>query len=817
MPRTPKLAALVVVALLLFLSGTVGAQKSSAPSAALGSAPRVEGLNRIDDLVREAMAAQLTPGAVVIVGKSDQTLYEKSFGLRATVPAEEPMTLDTVFDLASLTKVVATTTAVMTLVDDGRIRLNGTVASYLPGFERYGKGGITIRHLLTHVSGLRPDVDLHPWTGYDAAIELAKDEVPTSAPGDIFVYSDINFFLLGDIVSRVSGQSLDAYLKGRVFAPLGMTETGFLPPKALLERIAPTERCADQDAWPCKRPDAAPLRGVVHDPTARRMGGIAGHAGLFSTARDLKLFARMLLGKGRLGATRVLSEASVAAMTSPQTPAGMTSVRGLGWDIDTSFSSNRGDLFPVGTSYGHTGFTGTSLWLDPSSRSYVIFLSSRLHPDGVGDVGVLRSRIATVAAAALSSDSSTDVERSFSDRSTTVVRRTPVEPPSNDRRTAVLTGIDVLVRDGFRQLRGKRVGLITNHTGKSRDGIATIDLLHQATGVTLVSLFSPEHGIRGVLDADVPAEKDDKTGLPIHSLFYKGGTGRPLDGSLAGIDTLVIDLQDIGARIYTYQLAMGYAMEEAAKRKIAVVVLDRPNPINGWQIEGPLSRAPGPGESPNTLIAYLPMPIRHGMTMGELARLYNDEQKINADLTVIALENWKRDYWFDETGLTWINPSPNMRNMNQATLYPGVGSIEYSNISVGRGTDQPFEQIGAPWINGPQLAERLNARKLPGIRFYPISFKPTTSKYANEECQGVFMVVTNRATLQPVRVGIEIASALFSLYGKNYQPNNMWRLVGSEEIVGRIRQGDDPASLAARFTADEARWRRLRAKYLLYR
>jgi uncharacterized protein YbbC (DUF1343 family)/CubicO group peptidase (beta-lactamase class C family) len=782
------------------------------------------GFARIDDIIRDAISAKATPGAVVVVGRgpstslaaSDQTLYEKAFGFRATVPAEEPMTLDTVFDMASLTKVVATTTAMMTLIEDGRVRLNDTVASHIPGFERYGKGGITIRHLMTHVSGLRPDVDLHPWTGYDAAIALAIDEVPTSSPGEAFVYSDINFFLLGDIVKRVSGQSLDAYLKARVFGPLGMTETGFLPPKTLLPRIAPTERCAEQDAWPCKRPDAAPLRGVVHDPTARRMGGIAGHAGLFSTARDLKIFARMLLGKGRIGTTRVLSAASVEAMTSRQTPPGMAANRGLGWDIDTTFSSNRGDLFPVGTSYGHTGFTGTSLWIDPGSNSYVIFLSSRLHPDGTGDVGVLRSKVATVAAAAIYSEESIrlkpDAPLSPVPVATPIpaATRTPVPAP-------VLTGIDVLVRDGFKQLRGKRVGLITNHTGKSRDGVATIDLLNEAPGVTLVALFSPEHGIRGVLDADVPAAKDDKTGLTIHSLFYKGGTGRPLEGSLNGIDTLVIDLQDIGVRFYTYQLAMGYAMEEAAKKKIAVVVLDRPNPINGWQIEGPLSREPGAGESPNTFIAYLPMPIRHGMTMGELAKLYNEEKKINADLTVIALENWKRDYWFDETGLTWINPSPNMRNLNQATVYPGIGAIEYSNLSVGRGTDQPFEQLGAPWINGPQLAEKLNARRLPGIRFYPITFTPASSKYANEECQGVFMVVTNRSQLQPVRVGIEVASAVSSLYGANYEPNNMWRLIGAEAIVARIRHGEDPAAIAAGFTADEARWRRLRAKYLIYR
>lgn len=771
--------------------------------------------SRIDDLVTAAMAARQTPGAVVVVGRGDQTLFEKAYGYRATVPAEEPMTLDTVFDLASLTKVVGTTTAVMTLIEEGRLRLNDTVASHIPGFERYGKGGITIRHLMTHVSGLRPDVDLHPWTGYDAAIELAKDEVPTAAPGESFVYSDINFFLLGDIVKRVTGQSLDAYLKARVFVPLGMTETGFLPPKELLPRIAPTERCADQDAWPCKRPDAAPLRGVVHDPTARRMGGIAGHAGLFSTARDLKIFARMLLGKGAVGTRRVLSAASVTTMTSPQTPPGMTSIRGLGWDIDTSYSSNRGDLFPVGTTYGHTGFTGTSLWIDPTSNSYVIFLSSRLHPDGTGDVTPLRSRVATVAAAAIYSqaDAATirlkaDAPMPFANSSgasgfSRIVGASPV------KEQPVLTGIDVLARDGFKQLRGKKVGLITNHTGRSRDGQTTIDLLHTAPGVELVALFSPEHGIRGILDSNVPAERDEKTGLTIYSLY--GDTRRPTDAMLAGIDTLVIDLQDVGVRFYTYQTAMAYAMEEAAKRKIAVVVLDRPNPINGWQIEGPTS------QPSKEYISYFEMPVRHGMTMGELAKLFNEENKINVTLTVIPVENWKRDYWYDETGLPWINPSPNMRNLNQAALYPGIGAFEYANVSVGRGTDQPFEQFGAPWIDGPRLAAALNAKRLPGIRFYPITFTPKSSKYANEECQGVFMVITNRSALQPVRMGLEIVSALSTMFGDKFDPSTTWRLFGTPEPIERVRKGEDAATVAAKWTADEARWRRLRAKYLIYR
>jgi uncharacterized protein YbbC (DUF1343 family)/CubicO group peptidase (beta-lactamase class C family) len=769
-------------------------------------------LDRIDALVGEAMAARLTPGAVVLVGRGANIGYQKAFGHRALVPSAEPMTLDTVFDLASLTKVVATTTAVMQLVEQARVRLNDPVAAFVPGFERHGKGNITVRHLLTHVSGLRPDVDLgDPWTGYDAAIELARAEVPTSAPGERFVYSDINFFLLGDIVARVTGEPLDRYTKRAIFDPLGMRDTSFNPPSSLRPRIAPTERCATEDAWPCKRPDAPPLRGIVHDPTARRMGGVAGHAGLFSTAADLSRFARMLLGRGDLDGVRVLAESTVARMISASTPAGMAAVRGLGWDIDTSYSSNRGELFPIG-SFGHTGFTGTSLWLDPSSGAYVVFLSSRLHPDGAGDVTPLRGKVATAAAAALLEH--VDLETVAGTRrmagtdfgaSTDPLR--PVRSPSSP---AVLAGVDVLARDGFAPLKGRRVGLVTNHTGRARDGATTIDLLHKAPGVQLVALFSPEHGIRGILDAKVPASKDEQSGLPIHSLY--GETQRPTDAMLQGIDTMVVDLQDVGARFYTYHTTMAYVMEEAARRKIAVVVLDRPNPVNGWQIEGPTPDETG------SFISYLSsMPVRHGLTMGEMAKLFNDEKKIGADLTVVPMANWRRDHWFDETGLSWVNPSPNMRNLTQAALYPGVGSIEYANISVGRGTDQPFEQFGAPWMDGAAMAAALNARSLPGVRFYPVTFTPVSSKYAGQACQGVFLIVTNRTALQPVRVGLEIAAALSARHPDQFRLETSDRLLGSRDSFERVRRGEDPAAVAARWGAAEARWRTLRAKYLLYR
>lgn len=773
-------------------------------------------LDRVGPLVEQAIADGKLPGAVVLVGRGDQVAYERAFGRRAVVPASEPMTLDTVFDLASLTKPVATATAIMQLVEQGSVRLTDPVEQWIPGFGRYGKAGIRIRHLLTHVSGLRPDLDLgEPWKGADTAIALAMDEVPTAPPGEQFVYSDINFLLLGEIVARASGEPLHEYVRRHVFAPLGMRDTGFLPPAALGPRIAPTERCEFFHEWPCRAPGAEPLRGVVHDPTARRTGGVAGHAGLFSTASDLSRYVRMLLSGGTLGGVRVLSPLGVAKMIAPATPAGMAAVRSLGWDLDTSFSSNRGELFPLG-SFGHTGFTGGSIWADPRSGLWVIVLANRVHPDGTGDVTPLRARIATVAAAALrdplgpaAASARRSMLAALADlRVTGTDFATPVTTASV-APARVQSGLDVLVRDGFAPLRGRRVGLLTNHTGRTTEGASAIDVLHRAPGVTLVALFSPEHGIRGVLDEDVPAGRDEATGLTIHSLY--GATRRPTETMLQGIDTLVIDLQDAGARFYTYPATVAYMLEAAAARGIRVVLLDRPNPIGGWQIEGPMPDADALGFN-----AYLPMPTRHGLTLGELARLFNGERTIGADLTVVAAEGWRRDAWYDETGLPWINPSPNLRSVTQATTYPGLGGIEWANVSVGRGTDTPFEQMGAPWVDGVRLAEAINARRLPGVRVYPVRFTPAASKYAGELCQGVSIVVTDRQAFRPVRFGLELAAALWRLHGERFQPERTARLFGSATGLARVRAGEDPAAVAASWAAGEAAWRRLRAKYLLY-
>ena len=742
----------------------------------------------LDTLVEDAIRDGRLPGAVIVVGHAGEIVYERAFGARAVDGPPEAMTPDTIFDLASLTKVVATTTSVMILVEEGRLRLRDRVATYLPEFSSHGKDRITIEHLLTHVSGLRPDLPLEEvFEGADTAIARAADEVPEAGPGERFVYSDINFFVLGEIVRRVTGQTLDQFARDRIFRPLGMRDTGFNPPASLRPRIAPTEPCAPL-AWPCGGDGAVMLRGRVHDPTARRMGGVAGHAGLFSTAGDLARFCRMLLGAGTLDDVRILAPLTVARMTRVSTPPQMADRRGLGWDLDSRFSSNRGDLFSFG-SYGHTGFTGTSLWLDPASDTFVVFLSSRLHPTGAGDVTALRGRVATVVASAVSGDSAGDAGAL-------------VETP-------VWTGLDVLREAGFEPLVGARVGLVTNQTGRARDGATTIDLLAAAPGVELVALFSPEHGIRGVMDGPVSSSRDTRTGLPIHSLY--GDTRRPTAEMLQGLDTLVVDLQDVGARFYTYATTMAYLLEAAAARGLRVMVLDRPNPIGGVDVEGPIL-----DESSTGFTGYFPSPVRHGLTLGELARLFNTERGIGAELEVVAMRGWQRETWFDQTGLRWVDPSPNMRNLHQALLYPGIGAIEGSNLSVGRGTDTPFEQIGAPWIDGPELARELNTRRLPGVRVYPLRFSPSSSRFAGELCEGVFFIVTDRDAVRPVRLGLEVAAALYRLYGDQFDLDAVARLLGSRDTLARIRAGDPPWEIAAGWAEGEAAWRRLRVPYLLY-
>ncbi|MGD8443977.1 MAG: DUF1343 domain-containing protein [Desulfobacterales bacterium] len=758
----------------------------------------------IDDLVEEAIRQQRLPGAVILVGQYDRILYRKAFGHRSLVPDPESMTIDTVFDLASLTKVVATTTSIMQLVDSGRISLEDPVTRYIPEFKRHGKSGITVQHLLTHMSGLRPGINpARPWHGYRDAIEQITDDVPRTPPGENIVYSDVNFILLGEIVRRVSGMSLDQFAHEHLFEPLGMQDTMYHPPEKIRARIAPTERCW-KGARPCGGPDGTMLRGLVHDPSARRMGGSPGHAGLFSTVDDLSIFCRMLLGDGLFGQTRLLSPATILAMISPSTPLDKGHLRALGWSLDTT--CHDGNKKPSPLPIDHSGFTGTKLWLHPATGLYVVFLSNRLHPSGKGDVFDLREHIITIAVSVAAGQRTSAQMTAKMDNK--FIRPQNLLMEKNQPGGQVLSGLDILRAEDFNRLRGRKIGLLTNQTGRARDGVSAIDLLDRAANLELIVLFSPEHGIRGIRDDRVPSLRDPKTGRTIHSLY--GKSLRPSPDMLAGIDTIVVDLQDIGTRFYTYMSTMAYMMESAAKQKVRVMVLDRPNPINGLQIEGPILDQKFIG-----FTGYFPMPIRHGLTMGELALLFRAENDIAVELTVVTMKGWQRRYWFDETGLPWVNPSPNMRNLIQATLYPGIGAIEGTPISVGRGTGSPFEQIGAPWIDGVQLAGALNARGLVGVRFYPVSFIPQSSKFAGQKCQGVYILVTDRRSLHPVRLGLEIAVLLYRLYPNNYRLEEE-NLLGSEMVLSQILAGEDPADIVKAWQADETEWQQLRQRYLLY-
>jgi len=810
------------ILLLALIQSTIFGQLPSSPAASAGLS--TERLARMDEVIQSSIDKKELPGAVVLVARHGKVVWRKAYGARAVEPQREAMTLDTIFDLASLTKVVATTTSIMILVEQGKVRLSDPLVQFVPEMKGDGREAITIEQLMTHVSGFAPDFDLRDrWTGYDEAMKRLYREPLRNQPGTRFVYSDINYIALGEVVHRVSGQMLDEFARRNIFAPLGMRDTGFNPEPKIRARVAPTEKRRGQmnylgdsgtdagvegEQW---------LRGLVHDPTSFRMNGVAGHAGLFSTGDDLAIFCQMLLNGGAYNGLRLLSPLTIAAMTQPRAVSENGAARGLGWDIATTFSANKGDLFPLG-SFGHTGFTGTSIWIDPASDSFVIFLSNRVHPDGKGDVGPLRGRVASIVASSITDTTVAKARDESANAAAEILASLARWNAGNNRANAntpsapdaqVLTGIDVLERDGFKPLSGLRLGLVTNHTGRDRSGRPTIDVLFKAPQVKLVALFSPEHGIRGLADENVSDTRDEQTGLPIYSLY--GETRRPKAEQLKDLDALVYDIQDVGARFYTYISTLGIVIEEAAKAKLPIFVLDRPNPINGIDVEGAVA-------DPDKLsfTAYHTIPVRHGMTVGELARLYNQERHLGADVRVIQMENWRRSMWFDATGLTWVNPSPNMRSLTEAALYPGIGLLETTNVSVGRGTDTPFEVVGAPWLDGQKLASYLNARRLPGVRFVPVTFKPNASVFKDQQCQGVNLIITDRTRFQPVLTGIETAVALHSLFGADWKVDSYLRLLVNADTLERLKRGESTEEIVRSWNQSLATFRAARDRALIY-
>ena len=897
---------------------------------ALNPAPDFSG---VSSAINAAIAAHKLPGAVVVIGHGGKVVFEQAYGVRKLAgepgldgkpSAAEPMTTDTIFDMASLTKVLVTATAVMQLYEAGKVDVDAPVAKYLPEFAANGKQAVTVRDLLTHYSGLPPDVSLKDAWGLAApdkaeGIRRAMNSSLTTTPGTHFEYSDINYIVLGALVEKISGDAEDFYALGHIFLPLGMRNTHYLPfaeacgPHAtfgaaiapsfspdikygvgctdlawntlLMYSIAPTAH--DNEGTAETNPDFDHLlRGTVHDPTVRRMGGVAGQAGVFSTAADTALFAQALLNRlaGR-PSNFPLKRETLELMTTPQQPSTAQSgatiftqdgkltngvaQRGFGWDINSAFSRPRGSVFYLG-SFGHTGFTGTSLWMDPTSDTYVILLSNAIHPRGNSPISTLRGEVATEAAKALgirSAASSSDTPPSnlviltLNEVKGKNPRILPVAPQTSSTPPHTLTGIDVLEATGFAALKEAaarhdghlRIGLLTNQTGLDAQGRRTIDLLRGVgDGVELTALFSPEHGIFGAKDStNIGQEVDAASGLKVISLYgAKDDDRRPKPEDLKNLDAVIVDLQDAGVRFYTYETVLGYFLEASACQgfsygnNIEVIVLDRPNLIGGEAVQGAVSNTPA------SYINYMPLPLRHGMTLGELAKfelrpvsclateatsgaLRGGAADMFAHLTVVPMQNWHREEFFDQTGVKWVNPSPNLRSTTEATLYPALGMMDFTNVSVGRGTATPFEVFGAGvarstasdakpsvWFDGKAVAEYLTARRIPGVTFAATTFAVAEDAnrypYHGQTIEGVRLTVTDRAALDSPELGIEILSALHHLYPTQFKLDKAAPLVANAETMAALARGDDPRAIAASWASALEKFKASRAQFLLY-
>ena len=765
------------------------ARESAKPVPTPGASSEIDSprFARLGEAAEQEIAAGRIGGAVIFLGHRGRIVYRKAFGQKALKPRAEPMTADTIFDLASLTKVIATTTAVMQLTERGKLRLDSPAAAYWPEFVQNGKGRITLRQLMTHTSGLRAEVNArNRWSGYQGAVQAIEADGPVDAPGMAFRYSDVNFIALGEIVRRVSGLPLDEYCARNVFGPLGLKDTFFKPLPLQRSRIAPSDL----------------RRGEVQDPTAYRMGGVAGNAGLFSTADDLAVFAGMLLNGGMVNGRHILSDASVAALSEPHSIPGSSVQRGLGWDMLSPYSKDHTAWFPKG-SFGHTGYTGTSLWLEPKSGTFLIILTSRLHPDGKGNARPLRAKAAAALAQALSMDNPASTSAGLGPESSM--------PGAGqaDRPNPLLTGIDVLKAERYAPLAGKAIGIISNHSGIDASGDSTIALLKRAPDVKLRAIFSPEHGLSGKQDEKIASGQYPSSGLPVYSLY--SDVKKPKAEMLKGLDALVYDIQDVGARFYTYITTMALAMEAAAAAGIEFYVLDRPDPVNADIVQGPVMTP-----DLKSFVGYFPLPVRYGMTAGELARMFNAENRIGAKLRVIQMQGYDRQDWFDETGLRWLDPSPNIRSLTQAILYSGVGLVESANLSVGRGTDAPFEVVGSPWISGRKLADYLNLRNIPGVAFEPATFTPQTNKYRLQRCEGVRLKLANRMVFDGPRLGVELAAALYHLYPGTFEVDNTLGMLGSTKVLDAIKQGEDPNAIRQKWQSGLNAFLALRDKYLIY-
>jgi len=907
-------------------------------------------------LLTEATAAHHPPGAVVIVGHNGHIVYDHVFGERKLAgepgpdgkpsPAE-PMTEDTIFDMASLTKDLATATAVMQLYEQGKFQFDDPIEKYLPAFNPQHdptRAKVTIRLLLTHTSGEGPDVSLKdPW-GLAApdrteGLNRALAAPLKNEPAAIFLYSDINFILLGDLIETLSGEPLNIYARVHIFSPIGMVSTNYHPfdsacgPKDIVgnsimysPKVPKAFECAGPQWWTpiYTIPNTAPTthddegnattnphfdlltRGTVHDPTTRRMGGVAGHAGVFSTAHDISLYASALLEKLLHNTGPFpLKQSTLQLMTQPEQPGhnaqqipaanaaqaasikageqgtlpGLAphypaikgqDLRGYGWDIDTAFSKPRGMIFPIG-SFGHTGFTGTTLWMDPASDTYVVLLSNAVHPRGNTPISNLRGQVATLAAKALHLYGAANLGAlpfAPSAKGGVSSEARPLSPAS----AQVLTGIDVLEQTHAAALttlahshnNHLTLGLLTNQNGLDSQGRRTIDILYQlkSENIQLTTLFAAEHGITGTRDTTaIGPEIDSATHLTVTSLYGVGAAARhPTHDQLKDLDAVVIDLQDAGVHFWTYESVLGYFLEAASTEKtqyhhtLDIIVLDRPNPVGGLAVQGPVVDA-----DHTSYVAYTTIPVRHGLTFGELAAYIVGTKHLDTTLNVIPMQHWQRSMFWSATGLPWTNPSPNLRSSEAATLYPALGLIEYNNISVGRGTDHPFSFFGAgipptnpststatggladstpgapgpasgtrapapaptAWFHAQEVATYLTARNIPGVTFTPTT-EPIIEDanhypFHGQTIEAVRVILTDPSQVDTPELGIEILSALHQLYPTQFNLARAMGLVCNQATMDALFRGDDPHTIAASWQPSLDQFKSTRPPYLIYR
>jgi len=675
----------------------------------------------MEQLAARALAAAVkasgAPGAVACLGHRDTITFLGAQGARTRVPSLEPTANDTVYDLASLTKVVATTTAVMALMEQQLLDLEQPVVEFVP---LSNLRGVSVRHLLTHTSGLPAHKDLYREVNTaDAMLARIGGLELSWPPGTRRRYSDFGFMLLARIVSLTVKDTFDAYCAREIFTPLGMADTTFNPAPALAARAAATEQCA----WRGRL-----LQGEVHDENAAAMGGVSGHAGLFSTAPDLAKFCRALL-EGTL-----LKDATLDLMLRPGQVPGYA-WQGLGWKLDGWMSGNEGYL-PSRWSFGHTGWTGTSLWLDRDTGRYAILLSNTCHPTRANRDNVSLRQVFHI----------------------------PVARAWYPRRTNAQTGLDQLAVDEYDTLRGKRVGLLTNVAAVNAQGMQTQHLLRDAPGVQLRHLFGPEHGLRAQAEAGASVASESGS-IPITSLY--GDRTSPTPEELAQLDMLVVDLPDVGARYYTYAATLLDCMKACAAANKAVLVLDRPNPLGGEIIEGAVAQVYGRN------VCVAPMPVRHGMTLGELAQFMHRSLAVPGPAPrVIPADNWPRELMWYESGLPWRPPSPNLPDADTALLYIGNALFEGVNINEGRGTELPFQIIGAPWLDPAQVLKNVDSAYAAGVDIAtatftprPIAGKSSSPRFNGEACKGFRFTLYDRDAVRPFMMSVALLRAIARAHG----------------------------------------------------